>query len=68
MCWADRAGIAATVVILFVMNVMANHFSPEFLLEIALRLCLPIWVGLRIVDWATGGPARRAHRLRSEQT
>lgn len=67
MCWADRLFILIVFLILALYTLIYSGsgekdwfgaeltaFAPLFL-----RVLLPVWIFMRLLDWLTGGPRRR---------
>lgn len=75
LCWADKIPLALFVVatvILLALGMTSDPGRPEwfaafFAIEatIFLKVALPVWIVLRLIDFLTGGPARRAAKWRS---
>ena len=72
MCWADKLGVLwAFLVVLFVLILAPDRgvasaalVSGEGLKLLAIVI-LPVWVFFRLIDWLTGGPARRRGYVRA---
>ena len=74
MCWADKVGLAAAIIVaggVLLIGASWGPHGPDYasaatraigLLE--LYSALPLWVLLRIVDFIAGGPWRRAGNIK----
>jgi hypothetical protein len=67
MCWADKIALilfALFAAALFFLGLTSGHefrwdLYLEILAPIGFKIFLPIWIVLRVIDLAGGGPARR---------
>jgi len=57
--WADKLAIAFAILFVLLFAVLGAHFSSESAATGWLLVFLVLWVTLRLIDWAAGGPARR---------
>lgn len=69
MIWADKLAVVAAIVLLGFLALMAKAvWSADFLdlyWEVAIRTVIPLWIGLRVLDWLAGGPSRRGGRIKA---
>jgi len=62
MCWADKLGVLWAFVVVGFLLAMAGDKSAIVtwpVIHDLLIVIVPVWVFFRLVDWLTGGPARR---------
>lgn len=63
MCWADRTALAVVSIIALVVFTTTTSDPASWnawqLLADFGKIALLIWVPLRVIDFAAGGPARR---------
>lgn len=66
MIWADKIGLAVFALTWIAMYAMCPTHEDFVLLEgFFFRASLFLWVVLRIIDWLTGGSARRKRNRES---
>lgn len=65
MIWADRIGVVATFIVCLILLVFSKpgHFDPVFFVDVLVRTVVPLWVFMRLLDWALGLGARRRSRV-----
>jgi len=63
MIWADRVGIAWAVIFYGFFGVLLGGFATADANDLIIsgaKVVLPVWVLCRLIDFVSGGPARRA--------
>jgi hypothetical protein len=62
LCWADKLAIAIAVCIWLFLTVIAADKAGLYSFDVAgefFEMLLIVWIPLRLLDWAIGGPRRR---------